>query len=676
MSTDSRRGGQAQRPQAAARAQLARWAARCGIAAAFWWLVIQPSHAAGSVSGTFYGPGGGVAVGKFQIQPTPKCPKDEPPHWENNDPRQGPTDAWLAWDGCQDVLDAMFARIEPPAKLSAHATRPASRAGMSRAAAASAAPALTSSSSTPYLPFLGNPLTVLSYVPDNTNVANATTAYAVALRRQSDCSLVQDFLASDKTAPSAWLAASLPAVQNYFHQLAGLTTTPNVFAQGCGTATLGQPSTANVQLLGTKSNGAVISAELASAGIYISLTDVTASQFTSTLTIPSTTIGAYAVADLNGDGNLDIVATFVTDPVTQQPSTAVFLGNGDGTFKPGAYYDVAGLKDVTGNGIPDIVVCGSTPGITTLLGKGDGTFTIGPTSATGVKPCFQSAGQVLSGDFNGDGRKDLLAAGVVLLGNGDGTFTLGSPLTADPGFNFSSSIPAVAVGDLNKDGKLDVVVSQPGVVALFYGNGDGTFRAGPRYAGLPDYMQVSITDVDGDGNPDIVLGTAAAGVTTDGCCAGALAPRLFQVLMGRGDGTFVDSLVYPQGGAQIASGDFNGDGKADLLVVNKNPSALVVMPGDGSGKLGAPVTSPLDNGARLLAVADMNKDGRPDVVVAGFNGAPLLSVLINQGSGSFGAERDYALPNIPVSLVVGDFNGDGLMDVAVGVAPQPGGSGP
>jgi hypothetical protein len=81
---------------------------------------------------------------------------------------------------------------------------------------------------------------------------------------------------------------------------------------------------------------------------------------------------------------LDVVATFVTDPVTMQQSTAVFFGNGDGTFKPGVYYDVPGdvtIDDVTGDGKPDIVVL-TNPGVTTLIGKGDGTFTVGPVSAT------------------------------------------------------------------------------------------------------------------------------------------------------------------------------------------------------------------------------------------------------------------------------------------------------
>jgi hypothetical protein len=592
-------------------------------------------------------------------------------------------------------LDDPKENLFPPPPLPPATNKTLRRSATRAIAAASTTLTPALNSSTPYVPFLGNQLVVVGYVPNAPLFVNTTAAYSVTLRRQSDCSLVEDFVQPAATTPNAGIIASLSAAQDYFHQLSGLTTTPDVFAQGCKYPILGQPSSSTVLLLGTTADGGVIGAEV-SSGLYVFVADPVANTFTQTQVIGTNAInGNLSAADLNGDGFVDIVATFVTDPTTQLQSTAVLLGNGDGTFKPPVYYDVPGditIDDVNGDGKPDIVVCGpiSAPGITTLIGKGDGTFTPGSVSATSVGACGLAAAEVLTGDFNGDGKKDLLVHGLVLLGNGDGTFTVGTPVTSDTTFNFTSSIAVVAVGDVNKDGKLDVVVSQPGFVALFYGNGDGTFTAGPRYAALPDYMQVSITDVDGDGNPDIILGTSTGGIYTDG--GYDIQPPLFQILMGRGDGTFVDSAAYNQGeygngfatvaGPQIASADFNGDGKPDVLVFNPNndellPSSLAMLPGDGTGKLGTAVNSTLTLHPTMLVAADMNKDGKPDAVLAGTRVAgPVLSVLINQGNGTFTGEQDYALPNPAVSLAVGDFNGDGLMDVAVGVAAGLGGSGP
>jgi hypothetical protein len=120
-----------------------------------------------------------------------------------------------------------------------------------------------------------------------------------------------------------------------------------------------------------------------------------------------------------------------------------------------------------------------------------------------------------------------------------------------------------------------------------------------------------------------------------------------------------------------------------VLVLNQSndgsaPSSLVVLPGDGTGNLGTALTSSINLTPLMVVAADMNRDGKPDAVLAGssLHASPVLSVLINQGNGKFAEEQDYALPNGAVSLAVGDFNGDGRMDVAVGVSPGLGGSGP
>lgn len=678
-----------------------------GCVAAILAIAVSPNARAQSGSTiTHYPVDGGVIVvfvhedGSTTSSQFP-CPKKMP---QENLESGSANPEYTIWEECQEYKAATLTGfVRHQGTMGARGVRGTDHQAAPRSVSAlklsgrtsDANPALTLSSSTPYLPFLGNSLVVVSYVANSSVAANVTASYAVDLRRQSDCSLTEDFIlpgATTPDTPSGDYIQSLPAAQDYFHQLSGLTTTPDVFASGCSDPILGQASS-TTSLLGITADGAVIGVSLANAGIYITIADPTANTLKSTLTIPSTTLGGFSAADVNGDGFQDLVLTFITDPATQQMATAVFLGNGDGTFKPGVYYDIQGdvtIDDVNGDGKPDIVICGLTSGITTLIGKGDGTFTPTALSASGIIPCGPAPGQVLTGDFNGDGKKDLLIHDTVLLGKGDGTFTVGSSLPVNASL-FFEEFSNTAVGDVNNDGKLDVVVSQPGYVAVFYGNGDGTFTAGPRFAALPDLMQVSLTDVDGDGNLDIVLGTSTGGIYTDGCCGEIQEPPLFQILMGRGDGTFVDSVAYNQGhfgnlnlsvGPQIAAADFNGDGKPDAAVFTSAnggtvlTSSLAVLPGDGTGKLGTPIVSPVILVPTMLVTASINKDGNADVVLAGYtSGGPAVSVLLNQGNGTFAGELDYTLPSPVVSLVTGDFNGDGVTDIAVGVNPGPGNTG-
>ena len=382
---------------------------------------------------------------------------------------------------------------------------------------------------------------------------------------------------------------------------------------------LGLPATGRCFLLGNTSDGAAISAELASNGLYVTVTDLTANTTTTTQLSNSQNPGYFSAASLRNNGIYDLVETGLTDPVTSAAATAVFLGNGDGTFKPPVYYDVSDnglgeftIDDVTGDGIPDIVELTTTglaiANVTTLIGKGDGTFTIGPVSAvTGVP-----SDQPVTGVFKTGDVKDLLVGGTVLFGSGNGSFTVGPTNTAIA--SATNYLFPGAVGSLRNNGKLDVVVTQPGFVSIYYGNGDGTFTTGPSYAALPDYMQVTITDVDGDGNPDIVLGTSTGGDlhrrrTT---IADAHVPDFDGAgrwhvcrLAGLQPGNVRRSRQSKQQQLEIASGNFTGNGNLDVLVFGQSnnggtASSLLMLPGNGTGALGAPVTSSINICADFL----------------------------------------------------------------------------
>ncbi len=380
--------------------------------------------------------------------------------------------------------------------------------------------------------------------------------------------------------------------------------------------------------------------------------------------------GSVAVADVNGDGKMDLVVANFCDEVTNctctpescdYGSVGVLLGNGDGTFQPavtylsGGYYtQTVAVADVNGDGKADILVvndctsptnCFYTVGdgsVSVLLGNGDGTFQ--PAVA------YDSGGQfpngVLITDLNKDGHPDLVVSNfsggtngfgelAVLMGNGDGTFQPAVIYNSA----YSYNVMSMAVADVDGDGNLDLLVANEcvdldcasGNVGVLLGNGDGTFQPGTPYPSGGYYTRsLAVTDLNGDGKLDLVVANMC--ITSNNCSNNGTV----SVLFGNGDGSFQSPVTYPAGAYEplsLALGDFDGDGKTDIAVVSQSVSGsntagvVTVLLGNGNGTFQAPVAfNPGGSGSIALAVADVNKDGKPDIMVVDGTG---IGVLIN-----------------------------------------------
>ena len=387
--------------------------------------------------------------------------------------------------------------------------------------------------------------------------------------------------------------------------------------------------------------------------------------------------GSFYVEDFDGDGSLDLVfAAGHPDALTPQQYSEVIdvlFGNGDGTFVGAATYpgakntgSVAVTADFNGDGILDIATAS-----TVLLGKGKGQF-----ATPAALPLTFAGGPIFpqfvaAGDLNGDGKPDLVftdSAGFidVLLNNGNGAF-------AAPARTSSTALQAgaIALGDFNNDKKLDLAVALPNSnnVAILLGNRDGTFQSPVNVPVGHNPMAIVAADLNGDGKVDLV-------VTDAGTAFSSADPGGITVLIsGNGNGTFqVNSYTAAQNPASVSVGDFNGDGKLDLIVPAEATDfatsfkyTLVEFIGNGNGTFqpGRIIpTDPSDFGLTQAMVADFNGDGKQDLVVLQCCGDTDFTFLLGNGDGTFQPEVIFVSGSAS-SGAVADFNGDGKPDLAI-----------
>jgi|GEM_PF-1992579 len=288
--------------------------------------------------------------------------------------------------------------------------------------------------------------------------------------------------------------------------------------------------------------------------------------------------GPVALGDVNGDHHLDLVVR-EEDEVSEESQVSVYLGRGDGTFAATAQAVLSGdrdpfalaVADLDDDGLADVVVTNfESNNVSVYYSTGDG-FTQAPSSpyAVGSEPI-----SVAVGDLNGDGRPDIVTGNhgsffggaiSVLLQQPTGAFALGGSLAGE------YQQWGVALGRFDANDSLDIaaVASPNQNLVLQLNNGDGTFTGPSTPSSYPSHYVTSlaVADFNGDGVDDVALPIYEPGNES-----------LVQVVYGMGDGSFSPADFYPLAGVPeyVASGDFNGDGRPDV-VASVNGSALTVL---------------------------------------------------------------------------------------------------
>ncbi|MEU6479887.1 VCBS repeat-containing protein [Streptomyces sp. NPDC047017] len=381
-----------------------------------------------------------------------------------------------------------------------------------------------------------------------------------------------------------------------------------------------------------------------------------------------TTIHGLAAGDFNGDGKTDLMA------VWSDGTLHLYTGTGTGNVNaagPALYGGTtwAGVSDLTagdftGDGKADLAGIWADGTLHTYRGNGSGDLT-GPSAALFGGTTWSTAHGLAAGDFDGDGRTDLSAVwydGTVhdYAGNGDGTIAAGTAVTVSSSWQ---SAARTALGDFDGDGRTDMVALDSADRMWSYpGLGNGRFGPGKQLSGGSSWHDVkglAAGDFNGDGRRDLMViwsnGTLHLYAGDGKGDIGAAGPALF-------GGTTWSTMQA------IAAGDFNGDGKQDLMAVWKDGS-LHLYTGNGDGTINAG-SGNLYGGTswtsvKGLTAADFDGDGKTDLMAIWSDGSLHLYTgtgagNVNAASGALFGGTTWATVH---SLAAGDLNGDGKADL-------------
>jgi hypothetical protein len=385
-----------------------------------------------------------------------------------------------------------------------------------------------------------------------------------------------------------------------------------------------------------------------------------------------------ALADLNGDGKLDILAAEYDQRATD--GVCVMMNNGAGNFGPATLYSagqstIAVLAaDMNGDSKPDIVTADDySNAVTVRLNPGNGNFTTIPFDRAGSFQFFQDAA-----DIDGDRDIDIFTSGphpsadegAIMRNNGSGRFTRTAINNGQDG------VAAGVLRDLNGDGYPDLLFNNANTAQHYdfftaINDGHGIFGPITRWlVGSAGWGAIDAFDIDNDGDLDVIDCEAegAPGI-----------PNRFFIAINNGNGTFQQPYAYdllPRRPDSVAAGDFNGDGKLDLAFANTGAygfdSGVFVVLGNGNGTFQSPLEYIVGRGPAYIMKGDFDRDGKLDLATlnSGYNddGNETVTLLFGVGNGTFGRITTTYAPYSPdllgaTGMVVADIDSDGDLDL-------------
>jgi len=340
---------------------------------------------------------------------------------------------------------------------------------------------------------------------------------------------------------------------------------------------------------------------------------------------------------------------------------------GQVSFSPSTIYGVSGpysavAVDVNGDGKLDLVCSnpGSIPSynnntLTVLTNNGSGVFASNATLMAGSGPV-----SVVAADVNNDGKMDLICASArdsslsVFTNNGSGGFVLSSSPV------IGASPDCVIAVDINGDGNMDLICPNNTTLSVLTNDGSGGFGFNATLNVVTGYpVSVVAADVNGDGKPDLI------------CANAGFYPNYgntLTVFTNNGNGEFGSNATLNVGNnpTSVKAADVNGDGKLDLICANQIDNTLSILTNNGSGGFVLASSTGVDYDPVSVVATDINGDGKLDLICANGGYYPnyfgTVSILTNNGSGVFGSNNTYAVGISPKTLIAADVNGDGKMD--------------